>query len=501
MSVPELMRTRRPHRDSSALTLVILGAAAVMGIAATMVNTQMQQWIIVALILAVIFLFRRNEVTASLIVVAEVLLDWSELLGAPLYWPLISLVCASILLVALFLTRSEDHPWIAMPYFWIPALILALGLYPTYHALERGAAIQYYLEVLCAPMIMYVVGAQVTLDRQKLRTLLSVLSGFGAFIGLHSILMTGFGIFLFEPDALKSYLMTVNYFALANSTIHRASSFLTNPDSNGAFLAMMLALTLGLAWSAKTWPTRILYVAELALTAVGLVCTFSNGSLLAIAPSLVVFILIAADTMKRRLIAIGGALVAVAGVLAVKPSLVLILLDHASTQGSTSLRLGAWETGIKVMLSHPLTGVGLGYATYIARAEPYRVPLQYRPLAHPHDAFLELGAMAGIPMMLSFIALLALSARQGIRLLRSVDPQMRIMVAGVLCCVLSLTLNSFTANAWTLPPLAMLGWLLMGAISSPALAVSEATQAAARAPSPALQPAPSDVMHGAHVAV
>jgi O-antigen ligase len=472
-----------------------------MGIAATMVNTQMQQWMIAALIIAIVFLFRRNEVAAALIVMTEVLLDWSELLGAPLYWPLISLVCASILLVVLFLTRSEDHPWIAMPYFWIPALILALGLYPAYHALGRGSAIQYYLEVLCAPMIMYVIGAQVTLNRQKLRTLLSILSGFGAFIGLHSILMTGFGIWLFEPDALKSYLFTVNYFTLANSTIHRASSFLTNPDSNGAFLAMLLALTLGLAWSAKTWPTRILYVAELGLIAGGLICTFSNGSLLAFAPSLAVFILLAVKTLKRRLIAIGGALVAVAGVLAVKPSLVSILLDHALNQGSSSLRIGAWETGIKVILSHPLTGVGLGYANYIVRAEPYRVPLQYRPLAHPHDAFLELGAMAGIPLMLSFIALLALSARQGVRLLRSADPQMRIMVAGVLCSVLSLTLNSFTANAWTLPPLAMLGWLLMGVISSPALAASEVAQAEAPAHSAALQPAPSDVMNGAHVAV
>ncbi|HEX8729967.1 MAG TPA: O-antigen ligase family protein [Ktedonobacterales bacterium] len=495
MSVPELMRTWRPHRDPSTLTLIILGLALVAGILATMADTQTQQWIIVALIIAIIFLFRRNEVMAGFIIVVEVLLDWSELVGAPLYWPLISLVCAGILLVVLFLTQSEDNPWVRMPYVWIPALILALGLYPTYHALDRGAAIQYYLEVLCAPMIMYVIGTQVTRSRENLRALLNVLTGFGAFIGLHSIIITAFGIFLFEPDALQRYLITVADYTLANSTIHRAASFLTNPDSNGAFLAMLLTLTLGLVWSANTWPTRILYGAEAALTAGGLICTFSNGSLLAFAPSVFLFILLTAGTFRRRLIAIGGVLVVGCAVLLVKPSLVFVLLSHATANSEQSLRLGAWETGIRVILSHPLAGVGLGYATYIVRAEPYRVALQYRPLSHPHDAFLELGAMAGIPLLLAFITSLALGFRQGIRLWRATDTTMRVMVAGILCSLLTLTFNSFTANAWTLPPLAMMGWLLIGAMSSPALAAREVRQSE-EAAHPAASGDKSDLLVG-----
>lgn len=471
MSVPEVMGTERPHRDMSTLTLVILGAALLTGILATMADTQTQQWIIVALIITVVFLFRRNEVTAGLLIVAEVLLDWSELVGAPLYWPLISLVCASILVVILFMAQSDDHPWISTPYLWMWALMLVWALYPAYHALERGSAIQYYLGVFVAPLLMYVIGVQVIRNREQLRTLLGVLTGFGALIGLHSFIITAFGVFFFEPDALQRFLITNSNFVLSNdSRIHRAASFLTNPDSNGAFLATLICAGVGLAWSAQSWSARALYIAECVAMAGGLICTFSIGSLLTVAPSIFVFILLAAGTLKRRLIALGAVLIAAVAVLAVKPSLLGDLLAHGTSSGSSSLRLGAWETGIHVILAHPLTGVGLSYASYISRAEPYRVALQYRVLGHPHNSFLELGALAGVPVMLLFMGLLAMGFRRVIHLWRVANPRGRALFSGVLCALLTLTLNSLTTPVWTLPPLAMMGWLLMGAACSPALA-------------------------------
>lgn len=478
MSVSNAMRPRRLDPGSSAPTLLILGAILIMGIAATLLSLQFQQWTIMVFIIAIVLLLRRYEIAAGMLIVAEVLLDWSELLGAPLYWPLISLVCAVILLTVLFLTQSKDRPWVETPYLGLWAVILVLGLYPAVRGLDHAQSIQYYLNIFLGSAMMYIIGVQVSTDRKRWQRLLGVLSAFGALIGLHSIIITWTGVFLFEPEALQRYLITVANYTLANSTIHRAGSFLTNPDSNGAFLAMLLVLTIGLAWSAQSWAARLLYIAELALIAGGLICTFSIGSLLGLAPSLFVFILFVTKTMKQRLLTVGGVLLAAAGALIAKPSLLRTFLQHGSATGEIALRLGAWETGIRVILTHPLTGVGLGYSSYITRAEPYRVALQYRPLSHPHDAFLELGAMAGIPLMLAFITLLFLAFRQGIRFWRSADSSMRIVVAGVLCSLLTLTFNSFTANAWTLPPLAMMGWLLIGAMTSPALVAKEAPAAA-----------------------
>jgi len=52
-------------------------------------------------------------------------------------------------------------------------------------------------------------------------------------------------------------------------------------------------------------------------------------------------------------------LLAAAGALIAKPSLLRTFLQHGSATGEIALRLGAWETGIRVILTHPLTGVGL----------------------------------------------------------------------------------------------------------------------------------------------
>src|SRR6202040_4220119 len=81
-------------------------------------------------------------------------------------------------------------------------------------------------------------------------------------------------------------------------------------------------------------------------------------------------------------------------------------LQHASAPNELSLRAGAWQTGINVMHAFPLTGVGLSLTGYIQRVEPYRALAQYIPLSHPHNSYIELGAMAGLPVLAIFLALL-----------------------------------------------------------------------------------------------
>jgi O-antigen ligase len=490
MSVSESVAPRRAQLVSAKpLALIVASLVAISVV--VMFSVTLQQWTILGFLIAAVFLLRRNEVTASLIIVAQIVLDWGQLLGIPLYWPLISLVCAGLLLIVLFFSQSREHPWVRTPFFWLWVAILALGLYPAKLGLIHSQSIQYYIDIFLASMLMFIIGAQVSTDRHRLRTIASILAAFGAVIGLHSIIYTATGVFLFEPSALASYLYNSSNFVLSGTTIQRAGSFLQNPDWNGAFLAMLLLLPVGLAWSAQSMRVRILYVVEAGLIAGGLISTFSIGSILALAVSAFFFIILITKTNKQRLIAVGSVVLAGGATLLVKPSLLRVFVQHGQT-GSVSSRLGAWETAIRVILVHPLTGVGLGYQSYLTRAEPYRSVLQYRPLAHPHESFLELAAMAGIPLLLVFIALLGLAFWQAIRLWRSVDDRQRVVVAAILCSVLTLTLNSLTVNAWTTSPLAMTGWLLFGALISPALAASEqrlATQV--KRPQPERAPAPA----------
>jgi O-antigen ligase len=136
------------------------------------------------------------------------------------------------------------------------------------------------------------------------------------------------------------------------------------------------------------------------------------------------------------------------------------------------LRTGAWETGLLVIKAHPLTGVGLSLDTYFERAEPYRVALQDTRLTQPHNSFLEIAALGGLPILLLFIAILGRALRLAIANFRQASVHQQTLIGGAFACVATLTFNSFVVNAWTLAPLAVIGWLVLGAISSPGLARS-----------------------------
>jgi O-antigen ligase len=133
------------------------------------------------------------------------------------------------------------------------------------------------------------------------------------------------------------------------------------------------------------------------------------------------------------------------------------------------LRSGAWATAIRVIEAFPLTGIGLGLQNYALKAEPYRVPAQYVPLVHPHNSYLELAAMAGLPVLLIFLALLLTACWFALRNWAIADIRVRPLLAAGIAAAVALSANSVSINGWTLPPLAALGWLVLGACSSPLL--------------------------------
>lgn len=484
MSLSNAMTPR--SSSGPALPIIALAVALLVATAATVaLSPGWQQWIIAVFVIAIIFLMRNNAATAGLIVAIEVMISWGQLVNSPItsvpFWRIIGPACVVTLLALIFLTQSKERPWAKTPYLWLWAIFLALGVLPAVMSVKRTESMLYYVEIFLDPALIYMLGMQVFREARHLRTALQAIAAFGALIGLHSIIITAFGVFLFEPTAIVSYLYSVANFTLANSTVLRAGSFLLNPDWDGAFLATLAILPVGLAWTTPSWRARTLYITETALILGGLVSTFSLGSVFALAPGVLLFIMVVSKSLKQRLITLGALVIGAGAVLALKPSLLNIFVAHGSTTGEVSLRTGAWETGLRVIMAHPLTGIGLGYQSYITRAEPYRVAAQYTRLAHPHDAFIELAAMAGIPTLLAFLSLLGLVAYHGYRLWRVSDHTTGVLVAGVFCSLLTLTLNSVTVNAWTVAPLAMLGWLLGSALVSLSFAARQAAPSVAPA--------------------
>jgi O-antigen ligase len=161
--------------------------------------------------------------------------------------------------------------------------------------------------------------------------------------------------------------------------------------------------------------------------------------------------------------------VAVLGLVLVFPSEVHLLLQHISNASGLAPRLAAWQTALRAIVANPLLGVGLGTGSfYIQRVAPYQMN---PPVAvdHPHDSYLEFAVLAGIPLLVTFLAIVARTVRRLWSTYRQAPPPEQALLAGIMAAVVAISVNSLADAAWTLAPLAAIIWLCMGAGSSRAL--------------------------------
>ena len=77
--------------------------------------------------------------------------------------------------------------------------------------------------------------------------------------------------------------------------------------------------------------------------------------------------------------------------------------------------------------------------------------------------------MAGIPVLLVFLALLSVALWWALRNWKRADLRSRSLIGAGIAAVIALSFNSWSNQGWTLPPLAALGWVILGSVSSPLL--------------------------------
>jgi O-antigen ligase len=126
-----------------------------------------------------------------------------------------------------------------------------------------------------------------------------------------------------------------------------------------------------------------------------------------------------------------------------------------------------------VIWAFPLTGIGVSRTAYLQIAEPFRVQAQSLALNNPHNSYLELAAMGGIPVILVFLSLLVYALWKALGNWIQVDRRARPLLGAGIAAIITLSLNSLSFGAWTFPPLAVPGWLILGVISSPLLIKSQ----------------------------
>jgi O-antigen ligase len=416
--------------------------------------------IIVAILMIASIILRWDALTVALMLVIHICFDWY------MGYLIVGQVLAFALLVIYFLFRSPQHPWTQPRALWLWVLYLLVSISPAVRgALSRSDAAYYYPNIMLGALLMFWLGIVIITSQERLATLFKILALVGALFAIHTIIETTTGVFLFETSRLSTYLTQVSDFQVANSDTSRAGSLLLNPDWNGAFFAMMLFFPVGLLAQSKSFLDRLLYLLEIFLMMLALLFTYTLGAWIAALGGMLAFVLLAGRGRYRILL---PSVLLIVGlmVMVLFPSQVNVLLNRLANPSTLLLRIGAWQTAIQVIQAFPLTGLGLGLTVYLQGAEAYRVPAQYRPLAHPHNSYLELGAMGGLPVLLLFLALLLLAFWQAYRSCKRAEVHTCALLSGGLASVVALTVSSLSVNGWTLPPLAAIGWLVLGAMAS-----------------------------------
>lgn len=417
--------------------------------------------IIGVLIMVFIIAFRQDQLAAVVVVAVHLYVDWY------LAMRFVALGLTLALLLIFFLSRSPQNPWIVPRTIWLWIALLMLAISPAMRGATLSDGFTYYLTDIFGALITFWLGILIARDVACLRRFLTILAGFGALIAIHTLIQSATGTLLLGSSRYDQYLTQVsNYELFSSSNVLRSGSFFVNPDWSGAFFAAMLFVPLGLFFERPSLTEKALYLIETFLMIFALLSTYSTGAWLASLGAMMIFLALV-GTIRSRVLLLSLIVVISAAVLVLLPAQVGFQLRHATESTSLSIRVGAWKTAIQIIKALPLTGIGLGLYAYLYRAESFRVLAQYKPLAHPHNAYLELGAMAGLPELALFVALLLLGLWWALRNWALADMRTRSLIGGGIAAVIALSINSLSINGWTLAPLAAMGWLILGAISSP----------------------------------
>jgi len=418
-------------------------------------------WFVVlgTLYMCLLLLFQQYEVAVTTILAVHLYADWYWGFGEIALALMIALVCI------LFLVRSSKGLWRGPDNLALWSILLVFSLLPMLKGITFLDGLYYYSNVIISAYFWFWLGKVIAYDMRHLERLVKMLAFFGTLVALHAIIQFGTGNFLLASNRYDAYLLLdVGNFPLYGS--HRVGSFLVNPDTAGTFFACLLFLPLSLLFSKTSWVGKILYALQVFVMLLALLFTYSSGGWVAAFAGLSVFLFLVGNARSSMQILLFSGVAAIT-ILVLFPGQVSIQLQHATAPNELSLRTAAWQTGIEVIKAFPLTGIGLGRYGYIVRADPYRVPGQYIPLYHPHNSYLEVAALGGVPIAILLYTLLALAICRVVRAWMNVHASHRALIGGGLASTVALSINSLSSPCWTLPPLLAIGWLLLGSMGSP----------------------------------
>jgi O-antigen ligase len=243
-------------------------------------------------------------------------------------------------------------------------------------------------------------------------------------------------------------------------------------DSNfaGAFIAIVLPIAcFGLSGLSRE--LRIAAACVVVLDVAALWFTQTRGGMLAAAAGLVSYWVVRRRWTKTGLLAGAGAFAALAalgGAVLWRPSLLGPLGSLDLFRSNTvTVRAYLWRTAVRMFADRPVAGFGFhGYFSdgtrYRTRAEGLDYGL--RVADSPHNLLLQHAVEGGVLLAVAFVVLFAGAVWIGVRRARGTqDPAGRLSAVFVAVIVAYLVQAAFSIDV---TPIALTGWLAVGAVAA-----------------------------------
>jgi O-antigen ligase len=185
---------------------------------------------------------------------------------------------------------------------------------------------------------------------------------------------------------------------------------LENPNDLAINIAINFPLCVAFFFAAKKKPWKLFWAVGLLFMFWGVIATYSRSGLLAMVVTVVICIWEFGIKGERRAVlvtAVLGGMVAL-GVVIVTPNYLVRIesmvrgnIEGSGDRGSLEARQELLKDSVKLMVKHPIFGVGPGnFSSYTLT---WRVA---------HNTYTELGAEAGVPAVFLFLLMLGLTLRK-----------------------------------------------------------------------------------------
>lgn len=386
------------------------------------------------------------------------------LLPRPLFERMFSLVeVISLLTLAAWaihiVAERRQRGWPSLRALWqqMTALDRALGLFVITAVVSLswadlpGVAVTDLRQMLIEPLVMYLVLRTMPLAAHERWRIVDLLLLTGAVVSVVGLVQFAAG---------------VNVIA-AEEGMPRLQSVFGTPNNAALFLDRLIPIAAAVALIGGEVRRRWLYGAAGILMLVATALTLSKGAILLGVPAGLAMVVILWAGRRGLIAAIAGvALEALALIPLSRLPRFSGLVDFSSGTSTSFFRLQLWQSTLRMLRDHPITGVGLDQFLYQYRGR-YILPAAWQQpdLSQPHNFLLNywvrlgiVGLAAGIWMQVAFWRMAWSTQRR----LRAVDPAGRALAAGLMGSMAAMLAHGMVDEVHFVIDLAFIFFMTLG---------------------------------------